>query len=299
MNTAICFSNNQIKVVCGAVKGKRVKVRSYFTEPLPDGVINNGAILDPEHLKVKLMSLKRSRHIGNKAWIVIDSSNILFKASNMPFMKPNEIQAAVRQEFDNLDSSYEELVFDYSVLEPCCEGQKYGRVLCCAMGRKMLQSYMDVAKAAGISLGGCDIAANGIIKAVALLPKLCEETFVLSTVENRSISCLLFSKGNYLFYNRSPLLSEPGTDEYAAEVAGKLSTIKQFYKSEQGSDTLERAYLYGITEKELEQCRVMVSYLGMSLDALPESPLVQAGNKHAVPFKLGSYFSAVGGLLRK
>ena len=297
MGTALYFSNNVIKGIGGTVKGGKLKADSFFTVEIPGGIVENGVVLEPARLGGELSKLLQNKQIENKVWITIDSTNILVKTSIVPFLRPAELVAAARHEFDSMESGQEDLICDYAVLEERSGSEKNGRVLCCAMNRSMLQGYADAFKEAHLTLVGCDIALNSLIKAVTLFPSLQKETYILSTVEKGSISCQLFSEGRYLFSNRALLFSQPDTDEYAAEMAGKLSAIKQFYKPEPGAAPLERVYLYGLNEKEVERCGTIVSYLGLKVESLPASPLVKS--KEGLPFSLSDYLAAAGCLIRK
>lgn len=297
MSTALYFSNNVIKGIRGSVKGGKLKADTFFTVEIPSGIVENGVVNEPVRLGGELSKLLREKQIDSKVWITIDSTNILVKTSIVPFLRPAELITAARQEFDSMESGQEDLICDYSVLEERSGAEKNGRVLCCAMSRSMLQGYADALKEARLIMEGCDIALNSLIKAVSLFPSLQKETYILSTVEKGSISCQLFSEGRYLFSNRALLFSQPDTDEYAAEMAGKLSAIKQFYKPEPGAAPLERVYLYGLEEKEVERCSTMVSYLGLKVEALPASPFVKT--QGGVPFSLGDYLAAAGCLIRK
>ncbi len=300
LDTAIYFANGMVRIVQGKANGSHVKITNHLSVELPEGTLNDGAINEAGALEAILTDLKKTKQIGKECKITINSSDVLFKVVDLPFMKPREIRATARREFENLDSSYDELVFDYSVLERRSDKGAHGRVLFSAIPWAMLKSYMDVFSAAGLSLVSCDMSTNSIIKCMELIPALQTLPFILASAENNVMSIFLFAEGKYLFSNRVDLASKPGSDEYAAEIAGKFSAIKQFYKAEKDSGTLEHAYILGLNEKEVEQSRTMAAYLGIQLDTLPESPAITHSNSsNASPFILGEYLPAVGCLMRK
>ena len=213
-------------------------------------------------------------------------------------MNPAEIQRTVGLEFDNLDTRYEELVLDYSVLESRVGGESKGRILCCAMGKPMLDSYRSLFAAAGIQPTVCDMGLNCLIKAAALFPDLRAKPCVLATIDSRVLSCVLFADGQYLYANRYPLLSAPKTPEYTAEVASRLSAINQFYKSEKGNVALEQVYFYGVTDSTLDLLQSAAPALGMQLRPLPDSPQLSMPEGET-RFEPGDYLAAIGCLLRK
>ena len=228
---------------------------------------------------------------------MIDSSDILSRAIEIPFMKPANIQKIVGTEFDNLDTAAEAMLFDYTVLEGRIGSENRGRVLCCAMPKAMLDSYRSLFAAAGIQPTVCDTGLNCLIKAASLFPDLKVSPCVLATIDSRVFSCALYAEGQYLFSNRYPLMAEPGTPDYAVEVAGRLSAIHQFFKSEKGNVTLERAYFYGVDKLILEQLQPAAASLGIRMYPLPRSPQITFQQEtDLVP---GDYLAAIGCLVRK
>ena len=300
MKTAIYFANGRMQIVCGTARGDRVRLRSFRTLEAPEGALINGVVTDEHALGKGLFQLFRDEKLGKKVRIAVDSSEISFKAMEVPFLKPAQLQDTVRREFEQSDQRYEDQITDYAVLEERREGQENGRILCCAMDRGMLEGYQSLFRDLKRKLLTVDLGLNCIIKAVDLIPELRGQKYVLSYIERQMMTCILFDDGQYLFSNRSRLASEPGTDEYAAEVAGKLSAMNQFYKAQKGDVTIERAYFCEMDQETIDRCQAMASILGIQVSALPESPLVTVdGRSGGEPFALKNYLPAVGCLLRK
>ena len=299
MDTAIIFTDNMIKLVCGTAKGSRVNLTHYETVTLPEGSLINGIITDEDTVRESLAELRKKGSIGSKVRIAIDSSDILYIVTDIPLLKPAEIYDAVQREFDNLDSQYEEQIFDYTVLERHIGSEKKGKILCCAMGKPMLEAYKTVFKNAGVQLLSCDMRLNCILKAVELFPDLKKNRFVLSFIENGKILSCLFADGQFLFSNRIYLNSEEGTSEYASEIMGNISTINQFYKSEKGDVFLENVYFHGIGQDDLALCAPYAGALGVQLSLFPQSPSILYKENAEQPFRLGNYFTVIGCLLRK
>ena len=231
--------------------------------------------------------------------IAIDSTEILYKVVEIPYMKPAEIQEVIRREFDNIDSQYEEQIYDYSVLEGRAAEGKNGRILCCAMGRPMLESYKTLFKNAGIPLKSCDMRLNCVLKALRLLPELQKGRFVLSFVEQEKMINYLIADGQFLFTNRMFLNSHADAEGAAAELMGNISTINQFYKSEKGDVFLERAYLHGVEAAVLQKCQPFAEGMKLQLTALPQSTQITCKRESDPPFLFGDYLIAAGCLLGK
>jgi hypothetical protein len=301
MPTAIYFANNKMKIVRGKIKKQDIIIDNYMSIDLPKDVISDGIINDDTALYNILYELKKSKKIDKECFATIHSSQILSKAVDLPYMKPQKIKVAAHREFEALDDGNEEYIFDYSVLESRSADGNHGRVLFSAMPWFMLERYIDIFNDAGLSLTSCDMFLNCIIKYVSLIPELQAIPYILAFSENNILTSFLFAEGKYLFSNRSQLLSEPGTDEYAGEIAGKFSAIKQFYKAEKHSVALEHAYIFGLNDEDKDQSRTLVGYLGIQMDMIPESPSVKvnAQSNTGEPFSAGEYLATIGCLMRK
>lgn len=300
MATAIYFANNKMKIIRGKVKKENILIDDYIFVDLPDHVMNDGIIEDEEALSDILRKLKKAKHIDKDCYITINSSQILFKVTDLPYMKPQRIKITARQEFENLDNENDEYIFDYSVLERRSHDGNHGRVLFSAIPWSMLESYIDLFESADLSLTTCDMFLNCIIKYIHLIPALQSNPFILASTENNTLTSFLFANGRYLFSNRSTLLSAPGTNEYAGEIAGKFSSIKKFYKAEKDSTPLEHAYILGLSEEDAEQSRTLVAYLGIQLDTIPESPNIKVHTlNNGDPFIAEDYLASIGCLIRK
>ena len=293
MVSVLYFASDTVKFVRGTAGKNRVKIKDAAVLRLPEGVLLNGIITDEGRLRESLAGLKG--RLGKRVDIVVESGDILTKALEIPFLPPSAIRETVRREFVNTDSQNEDRVYDYAVLENRIDGEKRGRIFACAMNRSMLDRYRALFASLGITLSSCDAGLHALIKAVTLFPAFERSACVLSTIERDRMFCALFEGGRYVFSNSARIEAMPGTPEYGAGMAGRLSEIKQFYQSEKGGASLENVYFYGIDDKTAALCREAASSLPMRIEPLPESPRIVCDETVDV----GLYLAAVGGLLGK
>lgn len=299
MDTAITFGNDTLKIVRGGIRGGRVSINHYETVRLPEGVLVNGIITDEERLQEVLRDLRQRKVIDSSVRLSIDSSDILAKTLDVPYLREAELLETVRQEFDGLGSS-DEMIYDYAVLQESDPEQKNGRILCCAMSQPLLDSYLAVFKAAKLQIKSADTVLNCVLKAITLLPELANGRFVLSFVRRNLMSCFLFADGQFLLSNRAALSSEPESEEYISEAVGRLSTMNQFYKAQKGDVTIEHAYFSELDHETFERFRAAGSYLGIPIENLPESrEIICRKENPEEPFTFHNYLAAIGCLLRR
>lgn len=298
MDTAIYFSNDKLRLVTGAVKGSRIMIDRFATVDLPEGALINGVITDEELLQNALSQLK-SEYALKSALIVIDSSNILTKRCTVPFLGTKQLLNFTKEELKNSGDTYEDLIFDYSVLETKNGEEKTGTILCCAAERRILERYQQLFAAAGIKLKSIDIVLNTMVKMVEKTPALQEKSYILSVVENEYMMSALFINGVYVFANRSRVFSSRGSDAFCGEILDKIGSMIQFNRSEQRTEEIESAYFYGLSERELSLCRQMAGSLPASIDEMPDCIAVSCPNDPANAFSMSDYFIPIGGLIRK
>ena len=281
MDTAIVFTDNTIRVLCGTVQNGQLRVGQAQTLQLPEGALINGLITEEEIVRDALQTIRQKKLIGRKVYLAVDSTEILYKVVQIPNLNPAQTRAAVRREFDNRSDQTEQPIFDYTEMD------KKTRILSCTMSQQMLHSYQSVFRAAGIPLDACDMQLNCIIKALHYLPLLKEERLVLSFIENgRMLSCL-FAQGQFLYANRVFLHAAPDAKDYHTEIVSSLSSINQFYQSEKGDVSLDKIYINGLKKDILT---AIAAETGIHVEPFP--------NLKDNTFPLGDYFTAAGCLMR-
>ncbi len=293
METALYLSKEKLQLVRGVAGRNRLTVEDCLSLPLPSKAPDEA--FAAEELTDLLSALYRQKRIGKSCKLSVDCGQILAKVMEVPFLKPKEIRVAVRRELEDLESGNGELVFDYAVLEGRLPGLNRGRILGSAMPVASLAPLLQAFAAAGLRLKSCETELNSLIKAVRLVLPDRRGPFVLATANGALMTALLFDEGKYLFTNRSQLVSPPGTDEYAAEITGKISAIKQFHKGEKSAADLEHVFVYGLAAEEVKRCRNMTAILGIDLAEVPNGPhLLCHKGEDGGPFQAKDHLCAVG-----
>lgn len=298
----VYISSHAVQMIYGSCdKQDMIKIEKYMELPLEEGAIINGVVIDENQI---LEQLKELKGLGvDKARCVIDSGQILLKNIKVPFLKNKELQKIAKDELADIDGSYEDLVYDYSVLRPSFEDSEEagGEILCCAMERKLLASYIDLFKNADIALKSIDISVNALHKLTQELADLEGQTYIVSILDNNNVSSYLFENNHYTFSNRSRLFSERGTQEFIVEMNSNISQLIQFSKSKHSPYTIQTAYFCGLDgDEKLKVLSNIKENLGIDAKEFPNSKLVYVVNRHeGLEFVLHRYVFPVGCLIRK
>ena len=124
---------------------------------MPEGVINEGRILDPDTFIDILKSLRQEYKISARdAVLVLNDELALVLHTNMPAENPEELQLALPAEFsDFITQNPESYVYDYVIEEEIKNKQGKAEsfeIFASAARINIIESYMDVLNKAGFKL---------------------------------------------------------------------------------------------------------------------------------------------------
>lgn len=296
----VYISSQDIQMLCGSADGNdMIRIESYESLPLNEGSMINGVITDEQDIKDNLEALKEKGL--NECFLVIDSGQILTKNVIVPFLNKKELIQFCKDELSSIDSSYTDVIYDYSVLNQKNEDGKTGEILCCGVERKLIGSYIEIFESVGIKLKAVDISINAVIKLTRELPELENKTYVIAIMDGNNVSSFLFENNRYVFSNRSRLFSERGTDAFNIEMSGNISQLIQFNKSQHSEHAIETAYFCGLhDDEEMLVYNRIENSLNIKAERFPLSTTICVNkDKLKDDFTFHKFILPAGGLLRK
>ncbi len=157
------ISNSSVKVSEVEIdRGDAILSNLGFIQ-LPEGVIRDGEIEDPESLSNLLKELwTRSGLKGKKVILGIANQKVIVRPIELPYMEREELDSALRfqvQEFIPIPT--EDAVLDFEVIEEfmTAEEERMLTVLLVAAHRDMIQSFVGVLQSAGLVPVAIDLKA--------------------------------------------------------------------------------------------------------------------------------------------
>lgn len=292
MQTLVYFSNDGIQVLQGTIKGERLNISHFKTLPVETGALINGVITNEEAVKETIAeALKESPHLFKNMKLVIDSSLIATKNVEVPKLKPRELAAVAATEFEDTAGNYDALVVDYAHIP----GPTGNNLFCCGVEKRVLESYVTLFASLKIQIKSIDVGLNTLIQYVSATKDYKGMTVALNILDGKNLVSLLFENGIYIFSNRSRLLSERGTDAFADELLGKLSSLIQFNKSQKSEYTLNMSLYAGLDEYELNGLRALNFDPDLNLFIIPQTPNIKNGFVMDESFDFGRFIYPVAG----
>ena len=292
MQTLVYFSNDGIQVLQGIIKGGRLNISNFKTLPVEAGALINGVITNEEMVKETITeALKESPHLFKNMKLVIDSSLIATKNVEVPKLKPKELEMVAATEFEDTAGNYDALVVDYAYIP----GPAGNNLFCCGVEKRVLESYVTLFASLKIQIKSIDVGLNTLIQYVSATKDYKGMTFALNILDGKNLVSLLFENGLYIFSNRSRLLSERGTDAFADELSGKLSSLIQFNKSQKSEHTLNMSLYAGLDEDELNGLRALNFDPDLNLFSIPQTPNIKNGFVMDESFDFGRFIYPIAG----
>jgi len=153
--------------VNGAVTVKRAVV-----EPLPPGVFGEGEVSDPEALADSLKSLFSAHKLSKQVRLGVGNQGIVVRTLRLPAIEdPKQLEAAVRfQAQEQMPMPLDQAVLEHHVVGgvPGEDGATPQiDVVVVAARRSMIMSFLEPLRLARLEPVGVDVAAFGMIRALA------------------------------------------------------------------------------------------------------------------------------------
>lgn len=295
--TVIHLTSNSLKVVEGFINNSSmIKIENFEEYAFLEGTMLNGVIMEEDNVKdvLRLLCQKGIR----QARLVVDSGQILRKHAIVPKLKHSEVLQLCKDELNTVEGDYEDLIYDYTILQEELENQDGMEILCCAMEKKFLQSYIDLFEEMNIKLLSIDIATNALFKLTHIMPELKDKTYAVSIIDGNDVSSSLFVNNKLVFTNRSRLFSERGSVAFVTELTTNITQLIQFNKSQYKDTDIDIVYFCGLDEyEETMVYDVVKNTLDVRADCFVSTRQVMCSLLK--PFALHQYVCAVGSLIRK
>lgn len=245
MSVSVYFSGESIRIAEGTSKKKSVTANKLISVPMPADAMINGVVTNDIEIKELLPKIWAEHKLPKSdIRIVIDSSSILLKVLTVPLTSENNIISIIKREFAEVEN-FEDMLFDYTVHKPVLE-EGGGQILAFAAEKIFIGSYIELFdNVKGAKITRITAAQDSTVKFMRSCKSAEGKTYITAVIDGNILSLSLFSENEYKFSNRSRLLAEKGTPEYADEIAYAISSIIQFNRAE-----ISDIYFFGLGEEE-------------------------------------------------
>ncbi len=228
---SIRIGTHTAKIAEVQLSGKKVQLFNAFDVELPDGVADDGEILDPQLLAGSIRaSIEHYKIKTKKILYTIASKKIASKEAVIPFVKENKISGLVKMNASDYFPipNIEDYSLNYSILEKIQteDGNKQYRLSVTATPNELLGNYYLLAEMLQMSVTCIDYAGNSILR---VLERQAEDDVEAILQFSRDTTVVNIMRGKILVMQR--------TVGYSMNTI--LSAVKDSFKLED-----EDAYLF-------------------------------------------------------
>lgn len=291
----VYITNNKIQVLTGSCVKNKLQVVNFYEEPLEEGCILNGIIMNNYSLQNTLTQMWQKNNLPTKnVTLVVNGSSITVKPLKIPQVNPKNVPGLIRAEFKDIEGVQNMLV-DYSVVNPKNQDGSCS-ILAVLSTKEFVTSYISLFKEAKIELDVIDLVQNCLIKMMKRLKSLQNKTYAVFILDKNMLMQCLFSNDNFVMTRRSRILADPADEGFEREVGQNINSIIQFNKSEQTGADITDIFLCGFPGDSVQMFPHFASNFGVTVRAFPEYQPGELGLPEGM--NPGDFIVLLGSLIR-
>lgn len=266
----VYISNRAIQAVTAEqLKNNKLHVVDYYEEPLEEGSILNGIIMNNFVIQNTIAGFWKKHNLPLKnVHLIVNGSSITTKHLKIPQLSPKDVPGFIRTEFKNLDN-IQNMLIDYSVVVPK-NADGSCSIFAVLTPREFITNYIDLFKDSKIELSVIDVQQNCIIKLAKHFKSMTDKTFAMFMLDGNMLTQCLFSDNDFVMTRRSRILSTPEDDTFKREIGQQINSIIQFIKSEQTGADLTDVFLCGFSDKAEGLIEEYTRNFGINVATFPE-----------------------------
>jgi type IV pilus assembly protein PilM len=245
------------------VAGGRV-VRGASQE-LPEGLVRDGEVSDPEALGQHLKSFASSANLPRNVRLGVANQQIVVRVVELPRIEDDKQRdAAVRfQASEAIAMPLDEAVLDHQVagFTTAPDGTARMQVVLVAARRKMIETLLESVKAAGLKVEGVDLDAFALVRTLAVEgdePDEAARVFChLGGVSNLAVAV-----GANCYFTR-PLSAVWDDDDAGSQLADEIRLSIDYYMTQPQAKPVGEVVLSGPGSADGELVEGLETHLGI------------------------------------
>src|SRR5581483_10026242 len=249
-----------------------VEVAGFGVEPLAPGAFREGEVADPEALGEALKRLFAQGKLAKDVRVGVANQRVAVRSLTLPaFDQPGELETAIRfQAQDHIPMPLEHAVLDWQVVARRTgeNGERMMDVVAVAARRDMLAPIVEAVRAAGLRPAGIDVAAFGMIRALAPAQAVRDDAAPAPTLlycNLGDITNLAVARGAACLFTRVSPFGVEGIAQRVARLADELRLSLDFYNAQEGSVPIEGVVACGPGTTIPGLCDAIQLELGMPI----------------------------------
>lgn len=247
MSVTVFLSNTNIQIVVGGGSSKGISVKRLVSVNVPGGAVLNGVVMDETALVNAIRECwKLNKLPKSGVRLILNSPQLRANIIDMPLMNYKKTTEYVQRE--TKDSRLSKPISAWYLIGKDTK-LKTQKVIGETADAQFIDTYVSIFAKAGIKL--VDIH-DGVNLAINLLRGTTRnKTVVYMILDGTSLVTIFFSKGLYYYHSTKRVFNQPGSGEFAREIFGAISEIRQFASAQKLDDAIEELQFAGLGEQQV------------------------------------------------
>lgn len=213
------------------------RLTSFGETKIPAGIIKEGEVRDKEKLSQvieKAVKEVKGKKLKTKYVILsLPEEKSFLDVLQIPLMKKEELEAAVRFEAENhIPLSLDEVYFDFKQVQSIFNQKNYQEVLINACPKKIVDSYVEATKGAGLQPRALEIECLAITRAL-IKNEISNYPLLIIDFGGTRTTFIIFSGKSLRFTSTIPVSSQKLTESISKNLNLDLAGAERL-KREQG-----------------------------------------------------------------
>lgn len=239
---ALDLSDLSVKVFQIEKNGKIDKIRSYFSQDMESGCIEDGRIINKEkvvsYIKSTIGKAGPKKIRTKKVVCSLPESKVFLRVVNIPLMEEKEVAEAIKWEIEaSIPLTSDQVCFDWQILNKSEDKQE---VLTVSVSKEVVDDIMEVLGLAGLEVYGLEVESIATVRSLIPEESSREDIFMIVDLGARGTSFII-SEGNIPCFTSSiPFSSEGLTDAISKSFniqPSEAEKIKLFHGIEKNSES--------------------------------------------------------------
>ena len=286
MYTTLCISNNSIKIL--TVKGKRI--HRWGSVALPEGLVRDGLITQPEAVAESIDSLFKSLKVPKEKVIVsVSGLSFTYRFLNLPRIKPDILEEAIRRGAKkDISIPLNELYLSWQAL-PVQEDEHTYFII--GVSRYLVDALTQTLEVAGIEPYLMDIQPLALARAAN-----CSKAIIVS-LEPESYDIIIVADGiPTIIHTISPRGKGSILEDNIERLADELTKTIAFFQNNYPGTALDTATPLLVTG-ELAEARETQELLQSMTEYNVE--ILEPALEHPSDLSVALYSANIGLVLKK
>ena len=247
MSVTVFLSNTNIQIVVGSGTKGGAKVKRLVSVGVPNGAVLNGVVMDESALVTAIKECwKLNKLPKSNVTLILNSPQLRANIINMPLLPDKKTNDFVQRE--SKDARLDKSISAWYLIEKNAKA-KTQKVISETADAKFINTYVEIFNRAGIRL--IDMH-DGVTLAIGLLKGATRnKTVVYMILDGTSLVTIFFSKGQYFYHSTKRVFNQPGSAEFAKEIFGAISEIRQFASAQKLDDAIEEIRFAGLGDQQV------------------------------------------------